>query len=479
MLKRLPVLLILLSPLFPKAQAPADAAAAQKPNIILIVADDLGYGDLGCYGQQKIHTPNIDRMAKAGMRFTQFYAGTAVCAPSRASLMTGLHTGHTAVRGNKGVKPEGQFPLPDSTLTIARVLERNGYVTGGFGKWGLGYPGSGGVPSKQGFDDFFGYNCQTEAHNYYPDHLWHNDERIELPGNRVADSVYSADLIHREALQFLQQNHTRPFFLFLPYTLPHAALYGPHDSIYNYYRKQFNETAVPGEKAKKGEYRYEPYPRAAYAAMVTRLDHYVGDILEAVKKLGLSENTLILFTSDNGPHKEGGNDPAYFNSAGPLRGIKRDLYEGGIREPFIAVWKNRIAAGSTSRFTGTFWDLFPTFEALAHIPLSKGIDGLSFLPVLEGKGMPAQQHPYLYWEFHESGGRQAARMGKWKGIRQNVSTEPNPPTELYDLEKDPAEQHNIANGHPDIVQQINAIIQQAHVYDKNWPLLYTEISQNK
>jgi arylsulfatase A-like enzyme len=475
MLQRLAILLVLLCPAFVKAQSPA-RTAAQKPNIILIVADDLGYGDLGCYGQQKINTPNIDKMAKAGMRFTQFYAGTAVCAPSRASLMTGLHTGHTAVRGNRGFKPEGQFPLPDSTLTIARVLEKNGYITGGFGKWGLGFPGSGGVPSKQGFDEFFGYNCQSLAHNYYPDHLWHNDERVELPANLQADSMYAADLIHQKALAFLQQNHAKPFFLFLPYTLPHASLNGPKDSIYNYYRTQFNEAPVPEEKVKKNDYHHEPYPHAAFAAMITRLDHYVGDVLETVKKEGLSENTLILFTSDNGPHQEGGGDPVFFNSSGPLRGIKRDLYEGGIRVPFIALWKGRIVAGSTSGYNGTFWDLFPTFEDIAHIPVSKGIDGTSFLPVLEAKGKPASR-PYLYWEFHESGGRQAVRMGKWKGVKLNVSTEANPPVELYDLEKDPGEQHNIAAAHVEIVQQIAKIIQQAHIYDKNWPLLYSEKSR--
>jgi len=471
MVKRLPFLLVLLLPVFLGAQSPAP----QKPNIILIVADDLGYGDLGCYGQQKIHTPNIDRLAKAGMRFTQFYAGTAVCAPSRASLMTGLHTGHTAVRGNQGVKPEGQFPLPASTVTIASVLEKNGYVTGAFGKWGLGYPGSAGEPLKQGFDDFFGYNCQTLAHNYYPDHLWQNDKRLELPGNLKSDSVYSADLIHAQALRFLQEKHTKPFFLFLPYTLPHAELHGPHDSIYNDYRKQFNETAAIDKGNKKEDYHFEPYPHAAYAAMVTRLDHYVGDVMEAVKKLGLSENTLIIFTSDNGPHKEGGNDPAYFNSSGGLRGIKRDLYEGGIREPFIAVWKNTIAAGSTSAYTGTFWDLMPGFEEMAHIPVTPGIDGISFLPVLRGKGKPAQQHPYLYWEFHESVGRQAVRMGKWKGVRLDVSTNAHPQTELYDLEKDPYEEHNIASANPQIVLQIDKIIKESHVPDKNWPLLLNEM----
>ena len=456
----------------------ASSATANKnrPNIILILADDLGYGESGCYGQQKIQTPNIDRMATMGMRFTQFYAGTAVCAPSRASLMTGLHTGHTAVRGNRGYKPEGQFPLPDSSLTIASVLQRQGYTTGAFGKWGLGYPGSTGEPLKKGFTDFFGYNCQTLAHNYYPDHLWQNDQRLELPGNRGKDSVYSADLIHQHALQFLKEQHGQPFFLYLAYTLPHASLHGPHDSIYQHYVQQFHEPAATASKEdQKSDYTFEPYPHAAFASMVTRLDHYVGDILQQVKELGLSDNTIILFTSDNGPHQEGGGDPVFFNSSGIYRGIKRDLYEGGIRVPFIAVWKNKIEPGTTTSFPATFWDLFPTFQDLAGISPSPSIDGISFLPVLECHGKPLHQHEYLYWEFHESGGRQAVRWGKWKGIFQHVNTDAHPSLELYDLEKDPGEKQDVAAGHPDIVKKLTGYIQESHQYNKDWPLLAKEM----
>lgn len=449
-----------------------------KTNIILIVADDLGYGELGCYGQQKIQTPHIDQLSKEGMLFTRFYAGTAVCAPSRASLLTGLHTGHTAVRGNKGMKPEGQYPLPGNSVTITSILQKDGYTTGAFGKWGLGFPGSSGEPLKQGIGDFFGYNCQTLAHNYYPDHLWQNEKRLELPGNIKSDSVYSADLIHQHALQFLQDKKSTPFFLFLPYTLPHASLHGPHDSIYNYYRQQFKEQAVI-DSNKKTDYRAEPYPHAAFAAMITRLDDYVGDIVNAVEKEGIANNTLIIFTSDNGPHQEGGADPSYFNSGGGLRGIKRDLYEGGIRVPFIAVWKNKIKAGSVSDYASTFWDLFPTFEEIAHLPKSPGIDGVSFLSVLEGGKKPLRQPDYLYWEFHESGGKQAVLWGEWKGIKLNVSTVLNPPVELYDLEKDPSEQNNIASQHPDIVQKINDFIKKEHVSNKDWPLLLDEIQQQK
>lgn len=430
------------------------AAQAQRhPNIIFILADDLGYGDVGYQGQQKIHTPNIDRMAADGMRFSYCYAGTGVCAPSRASLLTGLHTGHTPIRGNRGFKPEGQYPLPDSSLTIATVLQNHGYVTGDFGKWGLGYPGSTGTPNKKGFTDFFGYNCQTLAHNYYPDHLWANTEKIGLDG-----TVYSADLIHQHALNFLHANKDHPFFLWLSYTLPHAELQVPHDSVYANYVAQFHDTL-----------------RAAYAAMVTRLDRYVGDIRKTVQALGLTNNTLILFSSDNGPHREGGNDPAYFNSSGSLRGIKRDLYEGGIREPFAAVWPGTIRPGTSSDRPFAFWDLFPTFEQVAGIAPTKNIDGCSILPVLEGHPEKAKRHDYFYWEFHENGGRQAVRWGKWKGVRLNVNTIADPHIELYDLEKDPHEARDISAKHPYVVEHIKKIMTQAHRSNKDWPLLASEL----
>ena len=450
------------------------AAPNSRPNIILILADDLGYGDPGYQGQQKIHTPNIDRMAAMGMRFTQCYAGTAVCAPSRASLLTGLHTGHTPIRGNRGYKPEGQYPFPDSSLTIASVLQSHGYTTGAFGKWGLGYPGSTGTPTKKGFTDFYGYNCQSLAHNYYPDHLWSNDQIIPLPGNTTGDSIYSGDLIHQHALQFLQENKDKPFFLFLAYTLPHAALQVPHDSVYTNYIARFHEAPkTPGPDDKKTDYAFEPYPHAAYAAMVTRLDRYVGEIIRQTQTLGLAANTLILFTSDNGPHHEGGGDPAFFHSSGPLRGIKRDLYEGGIREPFVAYLPGQIKPGATTR-PFAFWDLFPTFEAFTGIPVTKDIDGLSILPLLQGHPEKAQQHEFFYWEFHESGGRQAVRRGKWKGVRLGVNTIADPPIELYDLEKDPGEQTNIAGQHPDIVRQIRMDMEHAHLSNKDWPLLASE-----
>ena len=384
----------------------------------MIVADDLGYADVGCYGQQKIETPNIDRLAKQGMRFTQFYAGTSVCAPSRASLMTGLHTGHTAIRGNKGTKPEGQTPLPDSSITFAALLQQAGYTTAAFGKWGLGYITTSGDPQKKGFDKFYGYNCQSLAHNYYPDHLWNNHERIELTGNLKYDSVYSADLIHQQALSFLRSTE-RPFFLYLPYTLPHAEVITPHDSVYNYYVSKFNEKPEAIPKSSDGEkHHFDPYPHAAFAAMVSRLDKYVGEIMNTIKEKGIENNTLIIFTSDNGPHRENGGDPDFFDSNGILKGIKRDLYEGGIRVPFIACWKGKISPAVSDQ-AAAFWDLYPTFLEMAGVPLTKIIDGSSILPTLLKKGKRTA-HEYFYWEFHEQNGRQAVRWMNWKGIKLNV-----------------------------------------------------------
>ena len=448
------------------AQAQQKPIVNRKPNIILIVADDLGYGDLGCYGQQKVVTPNIDKLAASGMRFTQFYSGTTVCAPSRASLMTGMHTGHTPIRGNRGFQPEGQFPLPDSSLTIAEVLKKNGYTTAAFGKWGMGYPGSAGEPLKQGIDRFYGYNCQSEAHNYYPDHLWDNDRRIDFPGNRTSDSMYSGDKIHSAAMDFLRRQFNNPFFLFLPYTLPHGDLDVPRDTIYQHYVKLFNEKPLPADAPSKG--RFEPYPHAAFAAMVSRLDKYVGEIYQQVQQRGEADNTLIIFTSDNGPHREDGGDPEFFNGNGIFRGIKRDMYEGGIRVPFIAYWKGTIKAGITNEQPAAWWDLFPTFQQLANIPVSKNIDGISILPALSGK--PQKTHEYFYWEFHEQGGKQAVRYGNWKGVRLNVSKDKDGPIELYDLKQDPAEQRNIAASHPEIVKKIATFMQQAHTSDANWPL---------
>lgn len=448
-----------------------------KPNIIFILADDLGYADIACYGQKNIKTPNIDKLAKEGKRFTQFYTGTAVCAPARSSFITGLHTGHTPIRGNKTFKPEGQTPLPDSIITFATRLQNIGYTTGAFGKWSLGYFGTSGDPAKKGIQHFYGYNCQTLAHDYYPDHLWENDKRINFDKNQVKHTDYSADIIQAKALEFIkEQKKGQPFFLYLPYTLPHAELNLPHDSVYNYYVNFFQEKPQIIKNAEDTLHgkQFQPYPHAAFAAMVSRLDKYVGEVNALIEKMGLAENTLIIFTSDNGPHNEGGADPDFFNSNGIYKGIKRDLYEGGIREPFIAKWKGSIKAGTTdSTSLIAMYDFYNTVMDMTQQPKNYYTkDGISFLPALLGKKQ--SPHEYLYWELSEFGGRQAVRYGNWKGVKVNVSTNKNAPLELYDLEKDPSETQNIAALHPDIIQKLNQFIREAHQPNINWPILPEE-----
>ncbi len=440
----------------------------QKPNIIYILADDLGYGDLSCYGQKHFQTPNIDRMAKEGMLFTQHYAGCAVCAPSRSSLMTGLTTGHTPIRGNKGVDPEGQWPLPANTITLPGLLKAAGYVSGAFGKWGLGFPGSEGDPNKQGIDEFYGFNCQSLAHNYYPGHLWDNQKKVILEGN-TGDKFeqYAPELIHQRALQFMEKNRNRPFFLYYPTTIPHAELIVPKNYMDKFRgkflpEKSFNG-AVPGDKGFRiGSYGTQPESHAAFAGMVALLDEKVGEIFAKLKELGLDKNTIVLFSSDNGPHLEGGADPDYFDSNGPLKGYKRDLYEGGIREPMIAWWPGKIKQGSTTDHISAFWDVMPTLTEIAGAKSSENIDGLSFLPVLLGKG-GQKEHESMYWEFHEQNGRQAVRKGNWKLVRYQVLIPAKTTTELYDLSKDLGEENNVAGKHPEIVADLLKIMAQSRI----------------
>lgn len=448
-----------------------DAGMAQRrPNVILIVADDMGYGDLGCYGQQLIRTPHLDSLAEKGILFTDFYSGTSVCAPSRAALMTGMHTGHTPVRGNFEIKPEGQFPMPDSSFTIAELFRSKGYATGGFGKWGLGYPGSEGDPMRQGFDRFYGYNCQRQAHNFFPDHLWSDGNRIELSNRPDQQTQYAPDLIQEKALDFIDQHRQSPFFLYLAYTLPHAALQLPAgDSAYESYKKAFQERAVAVPQPWNGVgYQPNAYPRAAYAAMVTRVDSHVGEVMKKLHQLGIDRNTLVLFTSDNGPHREGGHDPSYFNSSGGFRGIKRQLHEGGMRVPMIAYWPDRIRKGRRSDHPGASWDLLPTFASMLAAKAPAGIDGISLLPLLTGNGKQ-EQHEFLYWEFHEDGGRQAVRMGKWKGVRQQAMKIADAPIELYDLSNDPAESRDISASQPEVVARIRKVMQTQHIENKDFP----------
>lgn len=449
---------------------------SSKPNIIVLLADDLGYGDIGPYGQKKIQTPNLDRLAQLGTRFTQAYSGSTVCAPARSAFLTGQHTGHTPVRGNRTLKPVGQVPLPASAVTIAMKLKKAGYKTAAFGKWSLGFLATSGSPDKKGFDHFYGYNCQTLAHNYYPDHLWENNTRINFPENREADSVYSADLIHAKAMAFLSQQGAAPFFLYLPYTLPHADVVVPRDSVYWQYVKAFGEAPKVLPANNRQAAHIDPYPHAAFAAMITRLDRFVGEMLQVLKEKGMEENTLFIFTSDNGPHREKGGDPEFFNSSGGLRGIKRDLYEGGIRVPFLAYQKGLTKPGGVNHTPIALWDLYPTFLQMAGVAVEEPVDGLSILPALKGGRLP--QRPYFYWGLHEAGGKQAVRVGAWKAVRINLNKEADPPVELYNLASDPQEKVNVAAKYPERVVAMKAILQAAYVPHPDWPLLAGEAVQN-
>jgi len=459
-----------------------------QPNIVFILADDLGWGDLGFLGQRYIETPAIDRLAANGMFFTNFYSGATVCAPSRSAFMTGLHTGHTPIRGNTEVQPEGQRPMPDSVVTVSKLMQMAGYVTGAFGKWGLGFPGSEGDPVNQGFDQFFGYNCQRYAHRYYPDYLWDNLQKVDLPGNDwTIKGDFAPDVIQERTLEFIEMNQDKPFFLFMPIVMPHAELAAPDDEILAKYKTKFpNETAYVA-KSKGADYGSElaipgyqsqPYPHATFAAMVERIDRYVAEVVEKLDELGLSENTIIIFASDNGAHQEGGADPEFFDSNGIFRGHKRDLYEGGIRTPMIAYWPGKIKAGTESDQTFAFWDLLPTFSDLAGIKPEKETDGISFLPTLLGN---AQQktHDYLYWEFHEQGGKQAIRQGNWKGIKLQVFGAEEPILELYDLSKDQSETTNLAAQNPDKIQELAQLMDQARTSNSQFPLYPAERASQK
>lgn len=445
------------------------------PNIVYILTDDLGYGDLSCYGQQKFSTSNIDRLAREGMLFTQHYTGCTVSAPSRSCLMTGLHTGHTPIRGNKEWKPEGQWPLPAVSYTIAEMLKTKGYTTGAFGKWGLGFIDTEGDPDSQGFDEFYGYNCQSLAHNYYPDHLWHNHEKVLLHDNdKGKTGAYSADLIHKAALEFLETNKNKPFFLFYPTTIPHAELFAKEEYM-KMFRGKFNPEKSfkgidDGPTFRLGPYGSQPDAHAAFAAMVKELDDYVGELLAKLTELGLEKNTIVVFASDNGPHLEGGADPDYFNSNGLLKGYKRDMYEGGIRTPMLVRWPGKIKAGSESDHVSAFWDILPTFAEIAGAENPEGIDGISFLPSLLGKKQ--KQHEYLYWEFHEQGGKIAVRMGKWKAVKLNIDKTPKGVTELYNLSTDIGETNNIALANPEIVKKMEEIMKQAHTPSEIFPFIY-------
>ena len=423
--------------------------AAAKPNIMFIMADDLGYGDLGCYGQEQIHTPQIDRLARDGIRFTQAYAGSSVCAPTRAILMTGLHCGHAAVRDNI---PHYDSYLQDEDVTLAERLKQAGYRTGGVGKWSLGDAGTVGRATRQGFDMWLGYLNQDHAHYYYTEYLDDGEGRVELSGNTESKKHYSHDLLTQRALEFIRASKDESFFFYGAYTLPHFAARSedptrlpiPSDAPYS--EKEWSQTAKN------------------YAAMVTMLDRDVGKIVALVDRLGLREKTLIVFTSDNGPW---GLLPKTFRSAGPLRGVKRDLYEGGIRVPFVARWPGQIPAGRTSREVIAFWDILPTLVELAGASAPARTDGISIVSALKG-GKLAKPHTYLYWDYGHCRSRydQAVRLGNWKGIRLGLGNA----VELYDLAQDIGETHNVAAEQTKIVRQIEQIMATAATPSPRYPI---------
>ena len=459
-------------------RAPARAGSAERPNIVFVLADDLGYGELGSYGQRRIRTPRLDRLAAEGIRFTQFYSGSTVCAPSRGTFLTGRHTGHAYVRDNQELggfldeEERGQIALPPDHPTVARWLQARGSTTAVIGKWGLGGPQSTGVPTKQGFDFFFGYLDQKQAHNYYPTHLWRNEERYPLRNayfsphqklegdprdpksyEKYRGTDYAIDVMTREATDWLRANRSKPFFLYFAPTIPHVALQVPEAALKEYEGK-FPETPYTGDN------RYLPQrtPRAAYAAMITYLDAQVGRILDTLKEIGADERTLVVFTSDNGGTFDVGGAPTgFFESNGPLRGHKTNLYEGGIRVPMIARWPGRIRAGATSDHVGANWDMWATFAELTGGEPPAETDGISIVPTLLERGTQ-RRHDVLYWEFHSQGSSQAVRMGRWKGIRNNAAKQPVGPIELYDLERDLGETTNVAAANPDVVRRIEALM---------------------
>ncbi|MEM6514935.1 MAG: arylsulfatase [Bacteroidota bacterium] len=446
-----------------------------RPNIIFILADDLGYGDLSFTGQRKFKTPNIDALARDGMFFNQHYSGSTVCAPSRSALLTGLHTGHSEIRGNKEIRPEGQYPIADSAQTIAEVLKMAGYATGAFGKWGLGYPGSEGDPNNQGFDEFFGYNCQRLAHNYYPYHLWENQTKIILEGNDGTNTkIYAPNLIQKKALEFIEKHKDNSFFMFYPSVIPHAELIVPDSLIQKFSGKFQPERAYDGvdsgPRYKTGGYGSQSEPRAAFAAMIYLLDKQVGEIRQKLDELGIAENTIIIFTSDNGPHSEGGADPEYFDSNGKFRGFKRDLYEGGIRVPMIVTWPKRVKPNKESTHISAFWDFFPTICDIAQQNCPEQTDGISFLPELLGESQP--KHDFLYWEFHERGGKQAVRIGEWKGVRLKMTDNQKAPIELYNLKLDLGETDDVSHKHQTIVKKMDSIMLSAHSYSPIFEFRY-------
>jgi len=444
-------------------------SAQRPPNVVLLLADDLGPFDLGCYGGELIGTPHVDALAAEGLRFLEHYAGSPYCAPSRCTLLTGKHTGHADIRGNNVA-----FGIEEETLTLAELLRAAGYATGCFGKWGMGEGPSPGEPLRHGFDRFVGLrNEELRAQRYYPNAYVRDDELVPLPDNVQRRAVYIQDLFVDEAERFIREHAAQPFFVYLPFCLPHAPLDVPPDSIEPFAGRFDPETPFPGDAL----FGAQPRPHAAFAGMVRRLDDYVGRITALLDELGLAERTLVLFTSDNGPTAAGGADPGFFHSAGPYRGIKGKVYEGGIRTPMIARWKGTIAPGGTSDHLSAFWDVLPTCAELAGVAPPDDVDGLSFVPTLVGEPARQEHHAFLYWELVELGmkrrlGLQALRQGSWKLVGTNVQQKPR--WELFDLAADPSESNDLAATKPAVVDRLKKLLRKARVANPNFPLLPKE-----
>ena len=488
---RLLVAAVLVTACFVSKASSLSAAADRQPNVVFILADDLGYRELGCFGQKLIRTPNLDRLAEQGMKLTQHYCGNAVCAPSRCVLVTAKHPGHAYVRSNKSTPPEGQWPIPDDEVTVFELMQKQGYVTGVFGKWGLGGPASSGEALNQGVNRFFGYNCQGHAHSYYPSYLWNNNVHVLLkndppvPGHaglaKGADPSdpqsyrqfqgqdYAPDRINEQALEFIRANKDRPFCLYYPTVIPHVALHVPDEDLKPYLELGWNDPPF----TRTSGYGYTPHftPRAAYAAMISRLDMYVGKLLALLDELKLADNTIVVFSSDNGTtHLEQEVDYTFFKSVGELRGLKGSLYEGGVRVPTIVRWPGHVAAGSTSDRISGFEDWMPTLLELtgAKIQAPDNIDGISLAPTLLGKEQ--EPRPFLYREFPSYGGQQTIRVGDWKAVRQNM-TKGNLKIELYNIANDTGEQHDVAAENPKVVEQLAALMQREHVPSEVFPLI--------
>ncbi len=434
--------------------------AAERPNIVYILLDDAGYGDLSCYGQTKFETPNIDRLAAEGMKFTSHYSGSTVCAPSRAVLMTGKHTGRVAVRGNFSRKHNGEVPLKSSEVTLPEILQKAGYQTAAFGKWGLGPVGSEGGPENQGIDHFFGYNDQKAAHNYYPEFLWENDKKVPLEAG-----TYSHTAIFDKSLEWVRTHYEEPFFLYLPVTIPHASMHVPEKYAAPFRKKfpQFEDTV--------GTYSGPDVtnPAAMFAGMMTLMDEDVGRLVALLEELGVDKDTLVILSSDNGAHIEGGHMPDFFDSTGPFRGYKRSLTDGGIRVPMIAKWKGHVAADEETDLISAHWDILPTICEIVGADIPDGVTGLSMLPTLIGKGEQAK-HDYLYWEFTNQTEKRALRFGDWKVVQNNLETlGKDAPFELYNIVEDQGEENDLSEKMPELIEKAEAYFEEAHVLNSDFP----------